>query len=65
MTFPNFAGKHTELSTPLVTPERFVRHVRERGLLEGFVAPAGVILLYQRPYARGLLQRKPHHASPP
>ena len=65
MTFPNFSRKHTEVSTPLVTPERFVRHVRERGLLEGFVAPAGVILLYQRPYARGLLQREPHRASPP
>jgi uridine phosphorylase len=65
VTFPNFSAKHTEVSTPLVTPERFVRHVRERGLLEGFVAPAGVVLLYQRPYARGLLEREPHHPSPP
>ena len=65
MTFPNFSGKHSQVSTPLVTPERFVRHVRERGLLEGFVAPAGVILLYQRPYARALLQREPHRPSPP
>jgi uridine phosphorylase len=65
MTFPNFAGKHADGSTPLVTPERFVRHVRERGLLEGFVAPAGIILLYQRPYARALLQREAHRASPP
>jgi uridine phosphorylase len=65
VTFPNFSGKHTQVSTPLVTPERFVQHVRERGLLEGFVAPAGVILLYQRPYARGLLQREAHRPSPP
>jgi uridine phosphorylase len=65
VTFPNFAAKHTQVSTPLVTPERFVRHLRERGLLEGFVAPAGVILLYQRSYAHGLLAREAHHASPP
>ena len=65
MTFPNFAGKHTEVSTPLVTPERFVRHLGERGLLDGFVPPAGIILLYQRPYARGLLRREAYHRSPP
>ena len=47
MTFPIYAGKHTQLSTPLVTPERFVQHLRDRGLLEGYVAPEGIVLLYQ------------------
>jgi uridine phosphorylase len=65
LTFPNYPGKHTELSTPLVTPERFVQHLRDRGLLEGFVAPKGIILLYQRPFARALLEREPHRSVSP
>ena len=65
MSFPNYAGKHTELSTPLVTPQRFVQHLRERGLLEGFVAPEGIILLYHRPFARALLEREPHRSALP
>jgi len=65
VTFPNYAGKHTELSTPLVTPERFAQHLHERGLLEGFVAPDGVILLYQRAFAHALLEREPHRSEGP
>ena len=65
MTFPIYAGKHTELSTPLVTPERFVQHLRDRGLLEGYVAPEGIILLYHRPFARALLEREPHRSAAP
>jgi nucleoside phosphorylase len=65
MTFPNYAAKHVQ-ATPLVTPERFLRHLRERGqVAEDFVPPAGIILLYQRPYARALLAREPHRPSPP
>lgn len=63
MTFPIYAGKHTEPNTPLVTPERFVQHLRDRGMLEGYVAPAGIILLYQRPFAQALLEREPHQSS--
>lgn len=65
MTFPNYASKHTAASTPLVTPERMVRHLRERGLLEGYVAPRGIVLLYQSPFARSLLDREPHRAVSP
>jgi uridine phosphorylase len=66
VTFPNYAAKHTSETTPLVTPERFVRHLRERGLVDDdFVAPAGVILLYQRPFVRRLLAREPHRSSQP
>ena len=60
MTFPNYPHKHTEVNTPLVTPTRYVQYLRERGALEGYVAPAGVILLYQRGFARHLLAREPH-----
>lgn len=60
MTFPIYAGKHIDPTTPLVTPERFVQHLRQRGLLEGFVAPDSIILLYQRRFARALLEREPH-----
>ena len=65
MTFPNFAAKHTDVSTPLVTPERFVRHLQERGLVEGFVPPQGIILLYQAGYARKFLEREPHRPMLP
>jgi nucleoside phosphorylase len=66
MTFPNYAAKHTHDTTPLVTPERFLRHLRERGQVPpDFVPPSGIILLYQRPYARALLAREPHHPSAP
>lgn len=66
VSFPNFAGKHTAAITPLVTPERFVRHLRERNLVpDDFVAPEGIILLYQQGFARALLDREPHRASLP
>jgi len=64
MSFPNFADKHMG-STPLVTPERFVRHLDERGLLDGYAPPDGIILLYQRSFARALLAREPHRAVAP
>ena len=60
MTFPRFGAKHTAPTTPLVTPERAVAHLRQRGLLDGFVAPRGVILLYQPHFARRFLEREPH-----
>jgi uridine phosphorylase len=63
MSFPNYSGKHTEPSTPLVTPERMVRHLRDRGLLDGYVAPEGVILLYQPEFARALLRNEAHYAT--
>lgn len=66
MSFPNYAAKHTSETTPLVTPERFIRHLRDRGVVpEDYVAPDGIIFLYQRPYARALLAREPNHSSPP
>jgi uridine phosphorylase len=65
VTFPNYPAKHTELSTPLVTTDRYVRYLRERGMLEDFVAPDGIILLYQRHFARALLEREPHRTCPP
>jgi uridine phosphorylase len=65
MTFPIYAGKHTQLSTPLVTPERFVQHLRDRGLLEGYVAPEGIVLLYHPAFARELLEREPHRSVAP
>jgi uridine phosphorylase len=65
VTFPNFTTKHTADSTPLVTADRFVRHLQERGLLEGYVAPKGIVLLYQPAFAKALLQREPHRASLP
>jgi uridine phosphorylase len=65
VTFPIYSGKHTTPSTPLVTPERAVLHLRERGLLEGFTPPDGIILLYQRGFARKFLEQEPHRASPP
>ncbi|HLZ27373.1 MAG TPA: purine phosphorylase [Chloroflexota bacterium] len=65
MTFPIYAGKHTQQSTPLVTPERFAEHLRERGLLEGYVAPEGIVLLYARAFARALLEREPHRSAGP
>lgn len=39
-----------------------VQHLRERGLLEGFTAPRGLILLYHPGFARALLQREPHRS---
>jgi uridine phosphorylase len=65
MTFPNYAAKHSVASTPLVTPERFVEHLRSRGQLSDFVPPEGIILLYQGGFARGLLDREAHHALEP
>jgi uridine phosphorylase len=66
MPFPNYAAKHTSETTPLVTPERFIRHLRDRGqVADDYVAPDGIIFLYQRPYARGLLDREPHKRSLP
>jgi uridine phosphorylase len=64
VSFPNYADKHTG-STPLVTPERFVRHLGERGLLEGYAPPEGIILLYQGAFARALLAREPHRTASP
>jgi hypothetical protein len=64
MTFPNYPHKHTDASTPLVTPVRYVRYLRERGSLEGYVAPEGIILLYQRGFARELLAQEPHRTLP-
>jgi uridine phosphorylase len=63
VTFPNFAAKHS--AAPLVTPERFVQHLRDRGLLEGFTPPRGMILLYQPTFAKALLAREPHRSSLP
>jgi nucleoside phosphorylase len=65
VSFPNYANKHTAHSTPLVTPERFVRHLQERGLLEGYTPPEGIILLYQPPFVRALLAREPHRGVSP
>jgi uridine phosphorylase len=65
MTFPNYASKHSAASTPLVTPERFVEHLRGRGQLGDYVAPEGIILLYQAPFAQALLEREAHHALEP
>jgi uridine phosphorylase len=64
MTFPNYAAKHSA-STPLVTPERFVEHLRSRGQLAEYVAPEGIILLYQAGFARALLAREAHHVMEP
>jgi uridine phosphorylase len=61
--FPNYAAKHTQVTTPVVTAERMVRHLRERGLLEGYLAPRAVILLYERRFASSLLEREPHRSS--
>jgi len=64
-TFPNFGDKHLASNAALVTPERMVRHLRERGLLEEYVAPEGIILLYQPRFARNLLEREQHRAAQP
>jgi uridine phosphorylase len=64
VSFPNFADKHGAANAALVTPERMVRHLHERGVLDGFVAPESIILLYQRPFAQALLAREPHKAAP-
>jgi uridine phosphorylase len=64
-SFPNYADKHLARNAALVTPERMVRHLRERGLLEGYVAPEGIILLYQPRFARALLQREAHRPVQP
>jgi uridine phosphorylase len=65
VTFPRFSAKHTAPTTPLVTPERMVAHLRQRGLLENYVPPLGIILLYQRSFARALLAREPHRSAQP
>jgi uridine phosphorylase len=59
-SFPNYADKHLASNAALVTPERMVRHLRERGLLDGYAAPEGIILLYQPRFARKLLEREAH-----
>jgi uridine phosphorylase len=64
VSFPIYPAKHTDATTPLVTPERFVRHLRDRGLLEGYVAPEGIVLLYAPSFARAVLQREPHRTGP-
>lgn len=48
MTYPNFAGKHEHAT--LTEPAAFVQYWVDQGRLPaGAAAPAGVILLYQRP----------------
>src|SRR5436190_3670180 len=39
-------------------------HLRSRGLLEGYVAPEGIILLYDRGFARAFLEREVHRSAP-
>jgi uridine phosphorylase len=66
LTFPNYAAKHTAETTPLVTPERFIRHLRDTGRVsDDYKPPEAIILLYQRPFARALLEREPHRKSRP
>ena len=45
--YPNFAGKHAH--DALLEPSTFVRYWTAQGVLpESFVAPEGVVVLYQR-----------------
>jgi len=45
-TYPNIPGKHA--FDALLHPEDKVAYARESGMLEGFQAPEGIILCYQR-----------------
>jgi uridine phosphorylase len=45
-SYPNFAGKHAEEA--MFTPADFAAYLRRAGALEGYQAPAGVVLCYQR-----------------
>ena len=48
MPYPNYEGKHAH--DALTEPASFVRYWTEQGALpEGFVAPDGVVVLYQNP----------------
>ena len=48
MPYPNFAGKHEHAA--LTEPAAFVRYWVDHGVLPAdFVAPHGVVMLYQRP----------------
>jgi uridine phosphorylase len=63
--FPNYEHKHTQVRTPLVTPERTVEHLRQQGRLAGYVPPEGVIFLYQRDFAQMFLAREAHRPFGP
>jgi nucleoside phosphorylase len=45
-SYPNFAGKHAEEA--VFTPADFVAYLRSVGALDGYQAPLGVVLCYQR-----------------
>jgi hypothetical protein len=52
MTFPNYADKHGPLSTPLVTPERFVAHSRAPDVRRHGVGTLTPDLSNLEPFAR-------------
>ncbi len=53
-SYPNFAGKHAEEA--IFGPADFVAYLGRTGGLEGYQAPAGVVLCYQRSLYRHVLR---------
>ncbi len=61
VAYPNYPDKHA--ATALVTPGRFLEHIRANGHLENFVAPKGVLIVFRRSLMRRLVET--YAADPP